>query len=70
MPVKSAKKIRCAGCKIPIGRHEPDLVLRNLAVSGKPRYYHTRCIEAAYAVASALPAVYRLTHRYVSGDAN
>ncbi len=41
-------KFKCAACKKRIPDHEPDLVLRDLENGGGPRYYHTRCGEAAY----------------------
>jgi hypothetical protein len=62
--------IKCACCGGRIPKHEPDLVLRDLDNGGRPRYYHTRCGEAAYATAAQKPALYRLTVRSVEEVAN
>jgi hypothetical protein len=65
-------KVKCAACGKRIRDHEPDLVLRNLDdESARPRYFHTRCGAAAYAVAiDADPALWRMTVRHVEEMAN
>lgn len=70
----SQPMIKCASCGGRIPPHEPDLVLRDLVLrdlgnGGRPRYYHTRCGEAAYA-ATERPTLYRLTIRYVEEVTN
>ena len=66
----SHSKIRCSACRKGIPDHEPDLILRDLDHGGHPRYYHTRCGEAAYATAAEKPSFYRLTVRHVEEMAN
>jgi hypothetical protein len=66
----SRPKIECTSCGGRIPAHEPDLVLRDLENGGKPRYYHTRCGEAAYAAVTEKPSLYRLTVRHVVEVAN
>ena len=75
----SQPMIKCASCGGRIPPHEPDLALRDLVLrdlvlrdldnGGRPRYYHTRCGEAAYA-ATEKPTLYRLTIRYVEEVTN
>lgn len=65
----SQPMIKCASCGGRIPPREPDLVLRDLDNGGRPRYYHTRCGEAAYAAAEK-PTLYRLTIRYVEEVTN
>ncbi len=73
--------IKCAACKKRIPDHEPDLVLQDLEAKPggarrRPRYFHTRCGDAAYAAyaayvaASEKPGVYLLTVRHVEEMAN
>ena len=66
----SRSRIKCASCGGRIPEHEPDLVLRDLDNGGRPRYYHTRCGEAAYAAAAEKPTLCRLTVRHVEEVAN
>ncbi len=66
----SRTKNKCTACKKRIPDHEPDIILRGLENGGRPRYYHTRCGEAAYTVAMDEPSVYRLTVRHVEEVAN
>jgi hypothetical protein len=69
-------KIKCAACKKRIPDHEPDLILQDLDGGRRPRYYHTRCGDAAYAAyaayaaASEKPGAYLLTVRHVEEMAN
>jgi hypothetical protein len=64
-------RIKCAGCGGRIRDHEPDLVLCDLEGGNRrPRYFHTRCGEAAYAAAMGGTGLYRLTVRHVEGVAN
>jgi hypothetical protein len=65
----SRSRIKCAACKKRIPNHEPDLILRDLD-GGRPRYFHTRCGSAAYAVAAENPSAYLLTVRHVEEVAN
>ncbi len=67
---RNVSKVRCSACKKRIADHEPDLILRDLENGGRPRYFHTRCGEAAYAAAMNEPSVYRLTVRHVEEVAN
>ncbi len=67
----SRSRIKCAACKKRIPDHEPDLILRNLEdAKRRPRYFHTRCGEAAYAAVMESPSLYRLTVRHVEEVAN
>jgi hypothetical protein len=66
----SRSKIKCAGCKKRIPDHEPDLILQDLDNAGQPRYFHTRCGNAAYAVVINEPNLYCLTVRHVQEAAN
>jgi hypothetical protein len=66
----SRLETKCAACKKRIPDHEPDLILRDLDNGGRPRYYHTRCGEAAYATAVEKPSLYRLSVRHVEEMAN
>lgn len=59
---------RCAACGRHIRRSEPDLMLTadiEAPSPEKPRFYHTRCGEHAYAAVMAKPALYVLTVRHV-----
>jgi hypothetical protein len=68
--MSARSRIRCAACKKRIPDHEPDLILRGLENGGRPRYFHTRCGEAAYAAVMNEPSLYRLTVRHVEEAAN
>jgi hypothetical protein len=63
-------RIKCSACKKRIPDHEPDLILRDLENGGRPRYFHTRCGEAAYATVTENPSAYLLTVRHVEEVAN
>ncbi len=66
----TGSKIRCASCNKKVGRHEPDIVLVDIA-TGEKRFYHERCGPAAYSAAfAARPAVVRVVHRYADPEAN
>ena len=67
---RTRSKIKCAACKKRIPDHEPDLILRDLDRGGRPRYFHTRCGEAAYAAVAESSGLYRLTVRHVEEVAN
>ncbi len=67
---RTRSKIRCSACKKRIPDHEPDLVLRDLEGAIKPRYFHTRCGEAAYTAVTENPSAYLLTVRHVEEVAN
>jgi hypothetical protein len=67
----SRSRTKCAACGERIRRYEPDLVLQDLENAGeKPRYFHTRCGEAAYAAVMNEPSLYRLTVRHVEEVTN
>ncbi len=69
----SRSRIKCAACKKRIPDHEPDLLLlllEDLDNRGQSRYFHTRCGDAAYAVAAERTSFYRLTVRHVEEVAN
>jgi hypothetical protein len=66
----SQSRIKCAACNKNIHDHEPDLILWDLDNGGQPRYFHTRCGNAAYTVAAEKPSLYRLTVRHVEEVAN
>ncbi len=68
--MRARTRIKCASCGGRIRAHEPDLVLRDLENGGRPRYFHTRCGEAAYAAVTESPSVYVLTVRHVEEVAN
>jgi hypothetical protein len=66
---------RCAGCAKRITKGEPDLILRRMDPDNPVRTalklaYHVRCQGAALERASATPALWRMTHRYVQAEAN
>ncbi len=64
-------RIKCASCGGRIHDHEPDLILRDLENDGRrPRYFHTRCGEAAYTAVAENPSAYLLTVRHVEEVAN
>ena len=63
-------RIKCASCGGRIPDHEPDLVLRDLEGTDRPRYFHTRCGEAAYTAVAESPSAYLLTVRHVEEVAN
>ncbi len=63
-------RIKCASCGGRIHDHEPDLILRDLENDGRPRYFHTRCGEAAYTAVTENPSAYLLTVRHVEEVAN
>ncbi len=65
----SRSRIKCAACKKRIPDHEPDLILQDLD-GGPPRYFHTRCGNAAYTVVAENPSAYLLTVRRVEEVAN
>jgi hypothetical protein len=66
----SRSRIKCAACKKRIPNHEPDLILQDLDGGGPPRFFHTRCGGAAYAVVMNEPNLYRLTVRHVEEVTN
>ncbi len=66
----SRSRIKCAACKKRIPNHEPDLILQDLDGGGSPRYFHTRCGDAAYTAAAKTPSAYLLTVRHVEEMAN
>ncbi len=63
-------RIKCASCGGRIHDHEPDLILSDLENGGRPRYFHTRCGEAAYTTVTENPSAYLLTVRHVEEVAN
>jgi len=68
-------RLRCAGCKKRITRGEPDLVLLRMAqenptVTALRLVYHVRCQGAALERAAGVPALWRMTHRYIEAEAN
>ena len=68
-------KPRCAGCKKCISPSEPDLVLRRMApenptMTALRLVYHVRCHGAALKRAAGVPALWRMTHRYIEAEAN
>ncbi len=67
---QNESKVRCAACKKRIPDHEPDLILRDLENEAPPRYFHTRCGEAAYTAVTENPSAYLLTVRHVEEVAN
>ncbi len=66
----SRPRIKCDSCGGRIHDHEPDLILRDLENGGRPRYFHTRCGEAAYTTVTDNPSAYLLTVRHVEEVAN
>ena len=67
---------KCAGCKRPIPVHAPDLLVRELSEEN-PRLvtltlrFHEQCAPAAVDFITERPAaMYRITHRYVTGERN
>jgi hypothetical protein len=65
----SRSRIKCAACKRRIPAHEPDLILQDLD-GGRPRFFHTRCGDAAYAAAAEKPGAYLIAVRHVEEMAN
>jgi hypothetical protein len=68
-------KPRCASCKKPIPRSEPDLILRRMDPDDPMRtalrlVYHVRCQGAALKRAAATPALWHMTCRHVEAEAN
>jgi hypothetical protein len=66
----SRSRIKCNACKKRIPDHEPDLILRDLENEAPPRYFHTRCGEAAYTAVTENLSAYLLTVRHVEEVAN
>ena len=65
-----SKVPRCASCGQKIRSYEPDLLLEDYR-TGRERFYHTRCGEAAFtAVEDSPPGLYRITRRYVDASRN
>ncbi len=68
--MSAAKKaIRCASCKKRIREHQEDLEVVEIS-TGRRRYYHAWCGEAAYTAAREQGGAWLATHRYVDADLN